>query len=56
MGQVLAPAALGHPEGYPDEPNYLKMLFAVRAFPALERFFDRKPARTEAEAITVPAE
>ncbi len=54
-GNVLAPAALGHPEGYPDEPNYLKMLFAVRAFPALERFFDKKPAPQQ-EAVTVPAE
>jgi sterol desaturase/sphingolipid hydroxylase (fatty acid hydroxylase superfamily) len=54
-GEVLTPAALGHPEGYPDEPNYLKMLFAVRAFPSLERFFDRK-LKGETEAITVPAE
>ena len=54
-GNVLAPAAMGHPEGYPDEPNYLKMLFAVRAFPALERFFDKK-AKGQDQAITVPAE
>ena len=53
-GSVLAPPALGHPEGYPDEPHYLKMLFAVRAFPALERFFDRKEKTTD--IVTVPAE
>ncbi len=51
-GAVLSPRALGHPEGYPDEPNYLKMLLAVRAFPALERWFDRKKAAPSA----VPAE
>ena len=39
---MLSPVRLGHPEGYPDEPNYLKILFAVRAFPWLERLFDRK--------------
>ena len=50
-GAVIPPPALGHPEGYPDEPHYLKILFAVRAFPALERFFEKK-----GEAITVPAE
>jgi sterol desaturase/sphingolipid hydroxylase (fatty acid hydroxylase superfamily) len=50
-GEVLAPPALGHPEGYPDEPNYLKMLFAVRAFPALERLFEKKQ-----QPISVPAE
>ena len=41
-GAVQSPAHLGHPEGYPDEPNYLKILFAARAFPRLERLFDRK--------------
>ena len=41
-GNVVAPPRLGHPEGYPDEPNYLKMLLAVRAFPAIKRLFDRK--------------
>jgi sterol desaturase/sphingolipid hydroxylase (fatty acid hydroxylase superfamily) len=52
-GNVLAPAAMGHPEGYPDEPIYWKMLIGLRAFPALERFIDGKP---KDEAITVPAE
>ena len=42
QGAVISPARLGHPEGYADEPNYLKMLLGVRAFPALERLFDRK--------------
>ena len=42
MGHVVQPARLGHPGGYPDEPNYLKMLLAVRAFPAVERLFDGK--------------
>ena len=50
-GQVLAPVALGHPEGYPDEPNYLKILLAVRAFPSLERLFEKKQ-----QPISVPAE
>ena len=27
-GQVLAPVRLGHPEGYADEPNYLKLVGA----------------------------
>jgi sterol desaturase/sphingolipid hydroxylase (fatty acid hydroxylase superfamily) len=40
-GHVVSPRRLGHPEGYPDEPNYLKMLLAVRAFPALERLFGK---------------
>jgi sterol desaturase/sphingolipid hydroxylase (fatty acid hydroxylase superfamily) len=42
QGRVLAPARLGHPEGYADEPNYLKILIGLRAFPRLERFFERK--------------
>lgn len=41
-GAVISPERLGHPEGYADEPNYLKMLIGLRAFPALERFFERK--------------
>ena len=32
-GAVLSPRQLGHPEGYADEPNYLKMLIGLRAFP-----------------------
>jgi sterol desaturase/sphingolipid hydroxylase (fatty acid hydroxylase superfamily) len=40
-GNVIPPAAIGHPEGYPDEPHYLKILFAARCFPALNRMFDR---------------
>ena len=51
-GQVIPPVRLGHPSGYLDEPNYLKMLLAARAFPALERFFDRR----KGAASTMPAE
>jgi sterol desaturase/sphingolipid hydroxylase (fatty acid hydroxylase superfamily) len=51
-GQVLAPVRLGHPEGYADEPNYLKILIGLRAFPALERLFDRK----KDDLSSVPAE
>ena len=40
-GDVIPPAAIGHPEGYPDEPHYLKILFAARCFPAVNRLFDR---------------
>ena len=50
-GEVLPPARMGHPGGYPDEPNYVKILLAVRAFPALERLLDRRGA-----ASSVPAE
>ncbi len=52
MGQVVAPARLGHPSGYPDEPNYLKILLAARAFPSIERLFDRK----KDDLSSVPAE
>ena len=41
-GQVMAPLSLGHPSGYADEPNYLKILLGARAFPSIERFFERK--------------
>jgi len=41
-GRVVSPSRLGHPGGYPDEPNYLKILLAARAFPSIERLFDRK--------------
>jgi sterol desaturase/sphingolipid hydroxylase (fatty acid hydroxylase superfamily) len=51
-GLVVQPARLGHPGGYPDEPNYLKMLLAVRAFPAIERLFDRR----KDASVTVAAE
>ena len=40
-GKVLAPPAIGHPSGYPDEPNYLKILLMARAFPTMDRFVDR---------------
>ena len=50
-GHVMPPPRIGHPEGYPDEPNYLKILLAVRAFPSLTRFFDRKE-----DLSSVPAE
>jgi hypothetical protein len=55
-GAVIAPARLGHPEGYADEPNYLKMLLGVRAFPALERFFDRLDEKKKDGMSSVPAE
>ena len=51
VGGVIQPARLGHPAGYPDEPNYLKMLLAVRAFPPLERLFEKRNASS-----TMPAE
>ena len=54
-GNVLAPKAMGHPEGYPDEPNYLKILFATRCFPSLERFFDSK-AKNNDDPVTIAAE
>jgi sterol desaturase/sphingolipid hydroxylase (fatty acid hydroxylase superfamily) len=41
-GKVVSPLRLGHPSGYPDEPNYLKILLGARAFPSLERLLDRK--------------
>lgn len=41
-GQVIAPPRLGHPGGYADEPNYLKILLGARAFPSVMRFFERK--------------
>lgn len=41
-GNVVPPLALGHPSGYPDEPNYLKILFAARAFPFVERLLGEK--------------
>ena len=41
-GHVVPPPRLGHHKGYPDEPNYLKILLAVRAFPSVERFFGGK--------------
>ena len=51
-GYVISPSRLGHPSGYPDEPNYLKILLAVRAFPSIERLFDRK----KDDLSSVPAE
>jgi hypothetical protein len=50
-GHVIPPARIGHPSGYPDEPNYLKILLGARAFPSLMRLFDRK-----ADLSSVPAE
>jgi len=51
-GAVVAPARLGHPGGYPDEPNYMKILLGVRAFPWMERFFDK----SKGGLSSVPAE
>ena len=41
-GCVIPPPAIGHPEGFPDEPNYIKILLGVRAFPWLERLMEAK--------------
>ena len=51
-GAVISPKQLGHPEGYADEPNYLKMMIGLRAFPALERWVERKKDNLS----SVPAE
>jgi sterol desaturase/sphingolipid hydroxylase (fatty acid hydroxylase superfamily) len=53
-GDALAPPAIGHPEGYPDEPNYLKMLFAARCFPWLDRLLSAKSK--DGSTVAVPAE
>ena len=42
QGRVVPPPRLGHPGGYPDEPNYLKIFFGARAFPSVMRLFERK--------------
>ena len=42
QGLVLAPVRMGHPSGYADESNYLKMLLGVRAFPSVMRLFGSK--------------
>lgn len=55
-GHVIAPKRLGHPEGYADEPNYLKILIGARAFPGLERRLDRLFDRKKADPSAVPAE
>jgi sterol desaturase/sphingolipid hydroxylase (fatty acid hydroxylase superfamily) len=52
-GNVVAPPRLGHPGGYADEPNYLKILLAPRAFPALERLFG---SRKKSAVLSMPAE
>jgi sterol desaturase/sphingolipid hydroxylase (fatty acid hydroxylase superfamily) len=39
-GHVIPPPRIGHPSGYPDEPNYLKMLLGARAFPSVMRLFE----------------
>jgi sterol desaturase/sphingolipid hydroxylase (fatty acid hydroxylase superfamily) len=52
-GNVLAPPRLGHPSGYPDETNYLKILLAARAFPAVSRLFggnDELPSAAPAQS------
>ncbi len=41
-GQVIPPARIGHPSGYPDEPNYLKILLGARAIPLVMRLFERR--------------
>ena len=50
-GDVI-PANVGHPSGYPDEPNYLKILLGARAFPMIDRLFDKK----EKGMTAMPAE
>jgi hypothetical protein len=54
-GDVIPPV-IGHPEGFPDEPNYLKMLVGLRAWPALERYIEGKNHDDAPSAISVPAE
>jgi sterol desaturase/sphingolipid hydroxylase (fatty acid hydroxylase superfamily) len=41
-GHPIPPPRIGHPSGYPDEPNYLKILLGARAFPAVARLFESK--------------
>lgn len=41
-GLAIPPPRIGHPGGYADEPNYLKILLGARAFPSVMRFFERK--------------
>ncbi len=41
-GHAIPPARIGHPGGYADEPNYLKILLGARAFPAVTRLFERR--------------
>jgi sterol desaturase/sphingolipid hydroxylase (fatty acid hydroxylase superfamily) len=53
-GNVIPPQAIGHPEGYPDEPNYLKMLFAARCFPAINRLWSGK--EKGGSTVAAPAE
>ena len=48
-GDVVPPPRLGHPSGYADEPNYLKMFLGVRAFPSLARLFREKHSPSPAE-------
>ncbi len=56
-GAVIPPVRLGHPEGYPDEANYLKILVGLRAFPMLERMFDKSARKDGQDGYsTVPAE
>jgi sterol desaturase/sphingolipid hydroxylase (fatty acid hydroxylase superfamily) len=50
-GDVIPPPRLGHPSGYADEPNYLKMFLGVRAFPSIARLFGGKD-----DISSVPAE
>ena len=54
-GAVIPPPRIGHPEGYADESNYLKIFLAARAFPGVERLFDRF-GRKEESLSSVPAE
>jgi sterol desaturase/sphingolipid hydroxylase (fatty acid hydroxylase superfamily) len=59
-GKVIPPDAIGHPEGYPDEPHYLKILFAARCFPAVNRLFDKwaemHNGKKSGSSVAVPAE
>ena len=53
----MSPPRIGHPEGYADEPNYLKILLAARAFPAVDRLIDRLAENRKKESLSsVPAE
>jgi sterol desaturase/sphingolipid hydroxylase (fatty acid hydroxylase superfamily) len=44
QGRVMPPPRIGHPSGYADEPNYLKVLLGARAFPSVARLLSRRSA------------
>ncbi len=48
-GVPLQPEKLGHPSGYPDEPNYLKFFFLTRHWPKALKFWKKPEQTTPAE-------